>query len=725
MGTSYSKTLAASGGTSPYTWSVTGGSLPSGLSLSTAGVLSGTPTAGNTYSFTITATDSTSQTGSQAFSLTIYNLGYTPFVTSKTLGTVRNDYSGWVGMAIQIGSSDITANSLGRIVVAGNSGTHTVKIADSTGTDVAGGSVSVSMSGGTPGSFVYGNLASPVTLSAGATYYILSQEASGGDQWYDYNTTVQTTSVASVTSAAFGSGSPYSAAGSAGQTYAPVDFLYGLGSVPTITTGSPLPVGTVGTSYSKTLAASGGTSPYTWSVTGGSLPSGLSLSTAGVLSGTPTAGNTYSFTITATDSTSQTGSQAFSLTIYNLGYTPFVTSKTLGTVRNDYSGWVGMAIQIGSSDITANSLGRIVVAGNSGTHTVKIADSTGTDVAGGSVSVSMSGGTPGSFVYGNLASPVTLSAGATYYILSQEASGGDQWYDYNTTVQTTSVASVTSAAFGSGSPYSAAGSAGQTYAPVDFLYGLGGGGSQVSSPTFSPGAGTYTTTQVVTISTPTASASIRYTTDGSTPTSSVGTVYSAAINVSATTTVKAIAYLSGMTDSTVASATYTIGTQQVATPTFTPPAGTYSSEQFVRISTATPGATIRYTIDGSTPSDTAGIVYGGGLIAINATTTINAIAYASGYTISTVGTAVYTIQAVQPSITGVSPTSGTPGTQVTISGSGFGSVRGTGAVWLGSTVAAVVSWSDTQVVATVLPIPRRELPSCNTATCGPIRSPST
>ena len=145
----------------------------------------------------------------------------TPFVTSKTLGTVRNDYSGWVGMAIQIGSSDITANSLGRIVVAGNSGTHTVKIADSTGTDVAGGSVSVSMSGGTPGSFVYGNLASPVTLSAGATYYILSQEASGGDQWYDYNTTVQTTSVASVTSAAFGSGSPYSAAGSAGQTMRP------------------------------------------------------------------------------------------------------------------------------------------------------------------------------------------------------------------------------------------------------------------------------------------------------------------------------------------------------------------------------------------------------------------------------------------------------------------------------------------------------------------------
>ena len=76
-------------------------------------------------------------------------------------------------------------------------------------------------------------------------------------------------------------------------------------------------------------------------------------------------------------------------------------------------------------------------------------------------------------------------------------------------------------------------------------------------PIFSPAAGTYSTAQSVTISCATSGATIRYTTDGSTPTSSSG-VYSGPIIVSKTTTVKAYATASGMADSAVASATYTI-----------------------------------------------------------------------------------------------------------------------------------------------------------------------
>ena len=79
-----------------------------------------------------------------------------------------------------------------------------------------------------------------------------------------------------------------------------------------------------------------------------------------------------------------------------------------------------------------------------------------------------------------------------------------------------------------------------------------------ATPTFSPAAGTYTSAQSVTISTTTSGASIRYTTDGSTPTSTSGTVYTGAINVSETTTIKAIAYKDGNNDSQVAEATYTI-----------------------------------------------------------------------------------------------------------------------------------------------------------------------
>ena len=61
----------------------------------------------------------------------------------------------------------------------------------------------------------------------------------------------------------------------------------------------------------------------------------------------------------------------------------------------------------------------------------------------------------------------------------------------------------------------------------------------------------------------------------------------------------------------------------------------------------------------------------------------------------------FTVQTAAPSISSVSPTTGVAGAQVAISGSGFGSERGTGAVWLGSTSGTIVSWSDTLVVAKV------------------------
>jgi hypothetical protein len=74
--------------------------------------------------------------------------------------------------------------------------------------------------------------------------------------------------------------------------------------------------GTVLSAFSQTLTASGGTSPYTWSVTSGTLPSGLQLNSAtGVISGTPSAPGTSQITFTATDANNQTGSKIISITI--------------------------------------------------------------------------------------------------------------------------------------------------------------------------------------------------------------------------------------------------------------------------------------------------------------------------------------------------------------------------------------------------------------------------
>jgi len=103
------------------------------------------------------------------------------------------------------------------------------------------------------------------------------------------------------------------------------------------------------------------------------------------------------------------------------------------------------------------------------------------------------------------------------------------------------------------------------------------GPQPAATPTFSPVAGTYSSSQSVTISDTTAGATIYYTTDGSTPTTS-SSVYSAPITVSTTTTINAMAAATGFTNSAVASATYTI--QALAsTPTFSPVADMYPTTQ--------------------------------------------------------------------------------------------------------------------------------------------------
>jgi unsaturated rhamnogalacturonyl hydrolase len=166
---------------------------------------------------------------------------------------------------------------------------------------------------------------------------------------------------------------------------------------------------------------------------------------------------------------------------------------------------------------------------------------------------------------------------------------------------------------------------------------------QTVTPTYSPQGAQYSSGQSVTISSTTSGAVIHYTTDGTIPSSTNGHVYAGPVSIAATTTLKAIATASGLSDSFVASDTYTIqAATTVAAPTFTPAGGTYSSAQNVSISTTTAGASIRYTVDGSTPTSTTGTLYSGP-VSISSTTTLKAIAYESGLTDSTVTTATYTI----------------------------------------------------------------------------------
>jgi mono/diheme cytochrome c family protein len=158
--------------------------------------------------------------------------------------------------------------------------------------------------------------------------------------------------------------------------------------------------------------------------------------------------------------------------------------------------------------------------------------------------------------------------------------------------------------------------------------------TQTVAPTFSVDSGTYNTAQGVALSTVTPGATIRYTINDVAPTAATGTVYSAPISVTtlAPTLIQAIATAPGYSDSIVSMETYVIdpnATLPVAMPTFSPLPAMYTSAQTVTLSTATPGATIKYTTDGSTPSATAGTVYAAPF-PVTATTTIKAYAYKAG-----------------------------------------------------------------------------------------------
>ena len=122
-----------------------------------------------------------------------------------------------------------------------------------------------------------------------------------------------------------------------------------------------LTAATFGTSYSQTISASNGTSPYTYAVSSGSLPGGLSLSTGGALVGTPTAVGTTSFTVTATDANGHVGSQAFTFTVNKATSTTTITdttsSSTFGTTVTFTATVTGIgATPTGTVTFTDNSV---------------------------------------------------------------------------------------------------------------------------------------------------------------------------------------------------------------------------------------------------------------------------------------------------------------------------------------------------------------------------------
>ncbi|HLG98215.1 MAG TPA: hypothetical protein VKX49_18000 [Bryobacteraceae bacterium] len=203
-----------------------------------------------------------------------------------------------------------------------------------------------------------------------------------------------------------------------------------------------------------------------------------SISADGVYTAPASVSSAQNVTLTATSLADPSASATVKITLLPpppvVAGESFITSQTLGKIRNDYDGWVGFHLIVSSTPLKIAGLGRLCAPGNTEVHALKVVNSTtGQDVPGSQTSVFMGGCTPGQFSYGPVWPNITLAAGGSYYIVSQEHWNGDKFYDFDTVVGSSAAGSVADAVYGN---WTTVGHANNSYGPLDLK--LAGSGRQ-------------------------------------------------------------------------------------------------------------------------------------------------------------------------------------------------------------------------------------------------------
>jgi len=346
-------TLAATGGTgAPFTWTDPGKTLPAGLVLSSTGTVTGTPTGPGTAAVRLTVTDAGGRSATLAFTWTT---DYPPLAATganqnSTVGTAINALTltatGGSGGYVWTDPTTSLPPGLGISPAGVVSGTPsaavTAKPVELLVTDAkAGSTVKVSLTW-TVLAPVTAQAPGNQTSTAGTAIAALTLTATGGSStytWADPSATlppglgISPAGIVSGTPTAAGTAAVRLTVTDSGGRTATVTFTWTVLS-PVTAQAPGNQTSTVGTAITAlTLTATGGSGGYTWTAPSATLPPGLGISTAGVVSGTPTAAGTAAVRLTVTDSGGRTATVTFTWTVVTpvTAQAPGNQTSTVGT----------------------------------------------------------------------------------------------------------------------------------------------------------------------------------------------------------------------------------------------------------------------------------------------------------------------------------------------------------------------------------------------------------
>jgi len=303
----YSAALAAPAGVAPRVFVVTAGTLPNGVTLAPSGALSGSPTQAGTFNFTIQVTDAAGCTGSRAYAVDIFSTAPVSTVAANTTGLAistahpcvsvpfvytRGESAPARALSVSFQLDGTKLALCGTPLASAHLGSWFTGFANTQLliTDDGDGAYTVEVT----------LLGLPCGITTGGTLFTLDLKSVGADGSGAITVTRVKSRDCDNNPIAVAAGAPTALR---------------IQNTPITLAPPTLPNASVGQAYSQAITAESGLAPFTFSISAGALPPGLSLATGGVLSGTPSATGSFSFTVSVADAGDVPGSRAYSMSV--------------------------------------------------------------------------------------------------------------------------------------------------------------------------------------------------------------------------------------------------------------------------------------------------------------------------------------------------------------------------------------------------------------------------